>query len=810
MAAPATSHEAALAYASQGWRVAPIKPNEKRPPMGGWQNAATDDLDTINAWYQTQYPGHGVCIATGQGTDCWVLDVDTSPDKDGPASLRALEAEYGELPATVTAVTGSGGLHYYFAWRSDREVRNLQRGDRILGSGLDVRGHHGQVVAPPTVHPNGTPYVWSAGRAPWEIGVAEAPDWLYELLDRRNPDPPSNVVPLAARQDDRDSIAEWINDQYDFATLLRNDGWHEGPVTADGQLWTRPGKDPRLGHSAVLHNNGDGPFVVFTTEAAELHQHGKPTKDGSASSVSLFGYVAATKFGGDRSELARQARRERNEQERPASRISLKADSTPADDDVLDWDEPIPLSGPKTEVLPFPTEVFPEWVRAAVTDVAASALVPIDMAACIALGALAAATTGRLGVKIAYGYVEPCNLFVVVGAEPTAGKTPAMKALLQGPLGKLESSMREDHEKKLETLRGSLKQAKQDKDEFEVIRLEKEIEAPAPLMTIGDVTPEALSELLNEQQRGISVVSDEGGPLLGLDRYRGSDAAAKLDPYLQGWSQGEMKQARVTRGMQYVDAKNANVSLVLTVQPTVLDAMYGLPELEDRGFIARMSIALPSSLVGSRDFMSSPDPDEKVRVRYDHELMKLGRDALAASEPRVLELDSDAALYFRRIRQTYEDARGQGLFNDSRGRINPMKAESMAVRFAGLLHHASGVDSPVIGVDGLKLGEAVASYFVSHEGAIRQRLSSMVDSAELAALKALKTLVGDGRLEAGVWVSQSDLRRMSRQFQPASRCSAVLRLLEDNQWVATGVEPFGKNRTRPVVMVRPDIGEMEL
>jgi hypothetical protein len=39
--------QTALAYANKQVRVIPIKQGEKRPPMQGWQNAATSDPTTI-------------------------------------------------------------------------------------------------------------------------------------------------------------------------------------------------------------------------------------------------------------------------------------------------------------------------------------------------------------------------------------------------------------------------------------------------------------------------------------------------------------------------------------------------------------------------------------------------------------------------------------------------------------------------------------------------------------------------------------------------------------------------------------------
>jgi energy-coupling factor transporter ATP-binding protein EcfA2 len=71
--------------------------------------------------------------------------------------------------------------------------------------------------------------------------------------------------------------------------------------------WTRPGKDPREGESAILHPGG--PFVVFSTDASMtgLHHAGHVNRDGSVS-VSPFDFYVAHRHGGDASAAGRTLR----------------------------------------------------------------------------------------------------------------------------------------------------------------------------------------------------------------------------------------------------------------------------------------------------------------------------------------------------------------------------------------------------------------------------------------------------------------------------------------------------------------------
>ncbi|MFD5828314.1 bifunctional DNA primase/polymerase [Lentzea sp. NPDC060358] len=183
--------QAALDYAARGWRVLPLHhvgddgvcscgracgSEGKHPRLRQWQDIATTDASQLVAWW-TATPSSGVGIATGPESDLFVLDVD--PDHGGDATLTALEDMYGPLPVTRTVVTGSGGMHYCFRWpqRTRRDGREWRSSAGKLGPGLDTRGAGGQVVAPPSVSTKGG-YALAV-----DAPLAEAPDWLLDLLD---------------------------------------------------------------------------------------------------------------------------------------------------------------------------------------------------------------------------------------------------------------------------------------------------------------------------------------------------------------------------------------------------------------------------------------------------------------------------------------------------------------------------------------------------------------------------------------------------------------------------------------------------
>ena len=127
-------HMAATGLAAFGLPVLPLRTLAKSPAVRNWQRVATADPERAGLLVRR----HGGCnIGIAAGAGLVVLDIDTKHGKDGYASLRALEAEHGPLPATVAAQTPTGGAHLYF--RVPVSVHVPGSVDR-LGPGLDVRG----------------------------------------------------------------------------------------------------------------------------------------------------------------------------------------------------------------------------------------------------------------------------------------------------------------------------------------------------------------------------------------------------------------------------------------------------------------------------------------------------------------------------------------------------------------------------------------------------------------------------------------------------------------------------------------------
>ena len=173
-----------------GFSVFPIVPNGKIPFPGtkGFKDASKDP-DTITRMF-SQRPGANVAIATGDVSGVFILDIDNHVGGgDGRGSLQELEKLHGELPETVEVLTPSGGRHLYF-----KQVPGLRSVVNIR-PGVDTRANGSYVVCPPSVF-EGNAYVWEAAHHTDDCLIANAPDWLIELVTPKPAEAPTNT-PLA-------------------------------------------------------------------------------------------------------------------------------------------------------------------------------------------------------------------------------------------------------------------------------------------------------------------------------------------------------------------------------------------------------------------------------------------------------------------------------------------------------------------------------------------------------------------------------------------------------------------------------------
>lgn len=140
----------------------------KHPRNGaGGHNGATSHVEEIKRWWG-MWPSANIGIRPHPGIV--VLDVD--PRNGGGEQILAMQNRYGQLPSTMTARTGSGGLHIWLLCAGEAFRKDL-------APGVDLKSHSGYLVAPPSVHVSGGIYTWIN-----DGEIAPAPGYLVPLMLR--------------------------------------------------------------------------------------------------------------------------------------------------------------------------------------------------------------------------------------------------------------------------------------------------------------------------------------------------------------------------------------------------------------------------------------------------------------------------------------------------------------------------------------------------------------------------------------------------------------------------------------------------
>lgn len=133
----------------------------KHPVVAAWQRLPLD-MEELDAMLASTWR-FNLGLRCGPQRNGWNL---VALDVDGPRSLlEPLEKKNGKLPPTLTARTGSGGLHLIYRVPPDRKIGNRVK----LAPGVDVRADGGQIVVSPSRHRSGTSYQWLDAREPAEL-----------------------------------------------------------------------------------------------------------------------------------------------------------------------------------------------------------------------------------------------------------------------------------------------------------------------------------------------------------------------------------------------------------------------------------------------------------------------------------------------------------------------------------------------------------------------------------------------------------------------------------------------------------------
>ena len=647
---------AALQLAQRGWRVLPLA--GKVPLQEGWPELATTDPAAITQWWSNE-PRANVGIATGKQSNLFVLDIDVL--KGGPESRRALEAKYGPLPETVEVLTGRGGgsAHLYFLYPVGRLIGNSAS---VLGPGLDIKTDGGQVVAPPSIHPETQRrYEWEAAHHPEDLPLAEAPAWLLDLLT--------------------------------------------APTTA-GQPFTSPERIPTGQRQDVLYRTGRSlkakglsrEAMLAALQAENLAKCEPPLSQSEVTETADHAWTQA-----DSPQFVANTR----PQETPTVTTTATT-ATP-------WPTPEAMVMGVT-ALPYPTDALPEPIRGAVKEVQQFIQAPSPIVAGSALAALSLAIQPHVNVRRAVRLEGPVSLFHMAIAESGERKTSSdnfftqalrdydatQKVRAKPDLDTYEASLKiwdakmKGLKQKIES--GIKKGTKTETDETAVRELQQTApEAPRyPRILYADVTPESLKWNLAKVWPSAGIFSSEGGIVLGSHGMNAESLTRNLGTMNQLWDGIDLPTDR--RSSDAIAVRGARLTVGVQVQAPVLQRFIAGTDglARGSGFLARFLVAWPDSTQGTRPFTDPPDtwPElDKFHTRLQAVLaIPVTLDAHGGLDPQLLTLSSGAKSAWITM---HDEIEGQLAPGGALCHVRDIASKSAenAARLAALFHvfgHPSG------------------------------------------------------------------------------------------------------------------------
>ncbi|WP_051434749.1 DUF3987 domain-containing protein [Desulfonatronum lacustre] len=476
-----------------------------------------------------------------------------------------------------------------------------------------------------------------------------------------------------------------------------------------------------------------------------------------------------------------------------------------------EWPNLIPYGDHEAPAIPCDT--LPGWAGQYAADMAEAIQVPQALAVCSTLGAIATAAAGAIQhIEIRHGYTEPVNLYLLAPLLPGERKSAALSAAF-GPLYQWEQerrlamldeitaarSRRKSMEKMIEAKRAKLAKIK-DRDE-----LHREIEAiaqdeldlpdiPAPPQLLADdVTPERLAKIMADQGEALGIASAEGGFFESFGRYS-TNNIPNLDLFLKAHCAEPYRVDRMARDS--IALASPRLTLTLTPQPEILEALTNKTGFRGRGVIARIQYILPDSRLGHRDMEARPIPEHTARTYAE------GIRRLLDLRGAALTLDLSPGAYARWLdfARTVEAELGpDGAFSTMTDWAG--KLPGAAARLAGLFHCVTA-DIPserTVSTETVEQALTLAALLADHA---REALGRMgADPTRRAAIKARDWI---RRTRARTFTARECWRALHGSFTCMDDLRPGLEALEERGYIRPLPAAPGRGRPSPRYETRPE------
>ena len=449
----------------------------------------------------------------------------------------------------------------------------------------------------------------------------------------------------------------------------------------------------------------------------------------------------------------------------------------------LQWDTPIPFD--EFDLPTFPADTLPPAVRDYVKAVAETTQTDLGMAAVASLAILSICLQGKYRIWGKPDWSEPLNTYCVIVLPPAERKS-AVISLMTAPLEEYEQEVNRAMDAKI--IESQMKKAVLEKerrmledrvskgkaDTSELADKAKEISAfqeTQPLkLFVDDVTAEKLASVLAENHSKAAIVSAEGGIFDILNGIYTKNV--NIDVFLKGHSGDTIRVDRIGRASESI--LHPTLTMLLAVQPEVLNGLMTNGTFRGRGLTARFLYAIPRSSLGDRDFYTKPI-EETVKKEYT-KLIRSMLEVDEREEPITLSEEATAVLerLFRDIEKRFRTDLAE--ISDWAG-----KYVGAVLRIAGLLHaaqHHGFMDFLEVSMQTMENAVRIGEYFLEHAKAAYSLMGAdpVNKQGEYLLSKIQNAQVRE--------FSRRDAMRMCRGIKTAESIQPVLNRLCEYGYIA--------------------------
>lgn len=458
----------------------------------------------------------------------------------------------------------------------------------------------------------------------------------------------------------------------------------------------------------------------------------------------------------------------------------------------IKWDSIIPLN--ERPLLPFPIEVFPDAIKNYCLAVSEATQTPIDMAGVIALSVLALSMQRKYQIAGKADWDEPLNLYAMVVAEPSERKSAVINQMIKvvhafemnyNEAHSLEREKSELEYQALITKRNKLskdvEKGKAQSSELDdvITKINGFKKLHKLVLTADDVTPEVLANKLKEQDECLSIISSEGGI---FDVLSGAySKVVNIDILLKAYSGDYVRVDRI--GRESISLKKPKLTILLMVQPKVLENILSNSIFSGRGLNARFLYSIPKSMVGSRHLTTEEIGSDVKQDFYSLINSILNEDAtfidtISLTDEAYKELEAYHDKFEIRLKTDLKDIGAwAGKLVGNVLRISGLLTRAFGIKYDPFLDNETPdndgnyIVQKKTMMDAIKLG----NYFLDHALYAFDMLG--LDSNKKNAKRIVDALLKQEPKHDSI--TARDVMRMCRYFKTKDECLPAISLLCD-------------------------------